>query len=303
MSAEVDSIILKIILFFFFLYHQSPHLCLEILMDRFVCQNQALQLLLHLIMGVATREGSVKSVCVSPSLCLPRSVQVVNVGFKMCVCSHFVLLAAGLLRAFVFLWCSPDLSSLQSVISVARAGSPADKQNSLNFTSLLFAGTLSLPHINLPSNPNFNSLRKCLWEELQLPPSHAITAHLFTVFFFFLSILWCYHPRSGLNVWLIRCRVPLHLPDGCSRVNIKPGELSLSFLLLLSPSRCVCLPASPDNDQIHFQTPSPSLPHRLTGPHKQGHLGSCKRKMYHLLGNGWHDVLAKKLLFCPGVLL
>lgn len=64
--------------------------------------------------------------------------------------------------------------------------------------------------------------------------------------------------------------------------------------LPLSQSLCVCLPASPDNDQIHFQAPSPRLPHCLTGPHKQGHLGGCKRKMYHLLGNGWHDVLAKK---------
>lgn len=74
-------------------------------------------------------------------------------------------LAAGLLRAFVFLRCSPDLSLLQSVISGTRAGSPAETQNSLNSTSLLFAGTLSSPHLNLPSNPNFNSLRKCLWEE------------------------------------------------------------------------------------------------------------------------------------------
>lgn len=77
-----------------------------------------------------------------------------------CFASHLLLYCSEPLSS-----CSPDLSSLQSVISGARAGSPAETQNSLNSTSLLFAGTLSLPHLNLPSNPNFNSLRKCLWEE------------------------------------------------------------------------------------------------------------------------------------------
>lgn len=70
-------------------------------------------------------------------------------------CMHAALLfclpsAAGLLRAFVFLWCSPDLSSLYSVISMVWADSPADKQYSLNSTSLLFSGTSS-HHINLPT--------------------------------------------------------------------------------------------------------------------------------------------------------
>lgn len=70
-------------------------------------------------------------------------------------CRHAALLfclpsAAGRLRAFVFLWCSPDLSSLYSVISMVRADSPADKQYSLNSTSLLFSGTSS-HHINLPT--------------------------------------------------------------------------------------------------------------------------------------------------------
>lgn len=134
-----------------------------------VCQVQALYLWLHPIThntGVVTRERMEKTVSMRPSLCLTL-VPSVNVGLK-CVYAALLfclLLAAGLLRAFVFLRCSPDLSSLQNVISVARAGSPADTQNSLNSTSLLFAGTLSSPHINLPSNPNFNSLRKCLWGE------------------------------------------------------------------------------------------------------------------------------------------
>lgn len=47
------------------------------------------------------------------------------------------------------------------------------------------------------------------------------------------------------------------------------------------------LPDSPDNDQTHFQSAShnPFLS-SLTGPTKQGHTDCCKRKMYHLLGDG-----------------
>lgn len=88
----------------------------------------------------------------SEEIIFPYLVRSSRTGLK---CTYAAFLfglpsAAGLLRAFVFLWCSPDLSSLYSVISMVRADSPADKQYSLNSTSLLFSGTSS-HHINLPT--------------------------------------------------------------------------------------------------------------------------------------------------------
>jgi len=71
--------------------------------------------------------------------------------------------------------------------------------------------------------------------------------------------------------------------------------LSLS-LLFFSVLLCVlaCISRQwPDSFPDSFSQPASPL----TGPHKQGHSSGCKRKMYHLLGDGWHDVLAKSFYF------
>lgn len=71
---------------------------------------------------------------------------------------------------------------------------------------------------------------------------------------------------------------------------------SPSVSLSLSPSLCVpaCISRQwPDS----FPDSLPQSPSVLTGPHKQGHSDCCKRKMYHLLGDGWHDVSAKSFYF------
>ena len=102
-----------------------------------------------------------------------------------------------------------------------------------------------------------------------------------------------------MSVWLIRCKVPQCLPHECSRSKMTPVHF-LSAPLFVP----VCVPACisrqwPDS----FPDSLPQSPSLLTGPHKQGHSDCCKRKMYHLLGDGWHDVSAKSFYFWPEVLL
>lgn len=75
---------------------------------------------------------------------------------------------------------------------------------------------------------------------------------------------------------------------------------SPSVSLSLSPSLCVpaCISRQwPDS----FPDSLPQSPSVLTGPHKQGHSDCCKRKMYHLLGDGWHDVSAKAFILTRSI--
>lgn len=83
--------------------------------------------------------------------------------------------------------------------------------------------------------------------------------------------------------WLIRCKVPRCFPG-------QRWDLSLWPSLRLCLSLC-----------LHHQTMTRLIsrlpPSLLTGPHKQGHSDCCKRKMYHLLEDGWHDVSTKSFYF------
>lgn len=100
-----------------------------------------------------------------------------------------------------------------------------------------------------------------------------------------------------MNVCLITWKVPQCLsPSWVQQVEnetvILPLHPSLSF------SSSLRVPASiarqwPDS----FLDSHPQSPSVLTGPHKQGHSDSCKREMYHLLGDRWQDVSAKSFYF------
>lgn len=94
-----------------------------------------------------------------------------------------------------------------------------------------------------------------------------------------------------MSVWLIRCKVPQCLPDECSRSKMRPVHF-LSVFVSISLSACVSR-QWPDS----FPDSLPQSPSPLTGPHKQGHSDCCKRKMYHLLVDGWQDVSAKSFYF------
>lgn len=94
-----------------------------------------------------------------------------------------------------------------------------------------------------------------------------------------------------MSVWLIRCKVPQCLPDECSRSKMRPVHF-LSVFVSISLSACISR-QWPDS----FPDSLPQSPSLLTGPHKQGHSDCCKRKMYHLLVDGWQDVSAKSFYF------
>lgn len=191
----------------------------------------------------------------------PYVVRFAHMDFK---CMHAALLfsllsAAGRLRAFVFLWCSPDLSSLYSVISMVRADSPADKQYSLNSTSLLFSGTSS-HHINLPTETLI------LWENVYGGITASTrtcnnTVPVYCRFPISLSLSLSYIQRCFV-IWskvisnesllnhMEGATVPSSLMSGAG-----PKWDSYSFppsLLVFPLHLSACLPPSPDNDQTHF---------------------------------------------------
>lgn len=97
-----------------------------------------------------------------------------------------------------------------------------------------------------------------------------------------------------MNVCLITWKVPQCLSP------LWVQQVENETVILSSPSlpSSLRVPSSisrqwPDSF-LDSNLQSPSV---LTGPHKQGHSGCCKRKMYHLLGDRWQDVSAKSFYF------